>query len=438
LKKLEELLRRSEKCFTRAVSRLYPELVVLEGDGIYVKGADGNTYLDFLTTSCALGHRHPKIMKAVTQQLNKLDHFYGELGLHEPFLELAEKLKETAPKNLKDGKVAYACSGTEAAEFSVKLARCVSKKPVIISYHWAHHGYGSGVISFTSDMVQTKLDYAPAISNVVYVPYPYCYRCVFGQEYPECDLLCLEYIRHVLDVVVPPESVAGILLEPIQGWNGFIIPPNNYIPKLSRLCATYGLLLIDDEVLMGMGRTGKMFGIEHWDVDPDIMVLGKALGFGFPLAAIIARKDLIDSWKTGGQGGSLSSPAGNPIACAAALQGIKVIQSEKLIDAAAKRGEYLMKRLNEIASMRELIGDVRGKGLLAGIEVVKNLRTKEPAPEEAQKAVQKSFKNGVLFDWVGSYRQIIRLIPPLTVTTEQIDKAMEALDKAIKDAEHNR
>jgi 4-aminobutyrate aminotransferase-like enzyme len=259
-----------------------PEFVISEGHGAVVKDVRGREFLDFSTPSAIVGHNHPRIVEAIKKQMGKLTHF-GE-GLAEPQLALAEAIKKLAPGSLKDGKLVLGTSGTDSVEFALKLVRYHTRKPVVMSYVGGHHGRTPGTLPFTADYSRSKLYHFPYVVESLYVPYPHCYRCILGHTYPDCSLACLEYIRHTFDQVVPPEAVAAILVEPLLSWSGFAKPPSEYLPKLKRLCEQYGMLYVDDEVYTGMGRTGRMFAIEHSDVEPDVICLGKPYGAGVTAA----------------------------------------------------------------------------------------------------------------------------------------------------------
>jgi 4-aminobutyrate aminotransferase-like enzyme len=420
---INEYIERDERCF-KVSHRGFPGFVVLEGRGTVIKDARGKQFLDFSTPSAIVGHNHPKIVEAIKIQTEKLTHFnHGIVYAH---VKLAETLKEIAPYSLKDAKVVFGCSGTDIIEAALKLAKYFTKKSVVISHVGGHHGRLPGVLSFTSDYSKSKIRHSPYILDSLYIPFPYCYRCLLGQVFPDCSLACLDYVAHLLDQVVPPEGVAAILAEPLLSWSGFIKPPPHYFSKLQRLCNENGILLVDDEVFTGFGRTGKMFAMEHFEVEPSVMCLGKPMGGGMPVSALLAHRQMIDQWETGSM--CTSSSAGNLCACISSLTAIEIIKEEKLAQKAQKLGEYLMAGLKDQVGENRSCGNISGMGLLVGIELVKNKNTKEPDPRKAEEVFTKAFQKGILLNQItGAYHHVVRIVPPLTVTIEQIDRLIEVL-----------
>ncbi len=425
----DQYVERDRKCFA-AVPKRFPTFVVVEGHGTVLKDIQGKEYLDFCTPSNIVGHSHPRIVRAIQNQVEKLTQFGHAIA--EPRLKLAEYLKNIAPYGLRNGKVVLGCSGTDSMEFAVKMAKCATKRPVIMSYIGGHHGRSPGVTSFTSDYAGSKIYAQPSVVETVYVPYPHCYRCVLGQTYPDCSLACLDYIRHVLDQVIPPEAVAAILTEPLLSWSGFVRPPAEYFPRLKKMCEEYGILYVDDEVFTGFGRTGKMFATEHFGVEPDIMCMGKAMGAGTPLSAILAKSEMIDTWETGHF--YTSSAAESLLTCVSSLTAIEIIRDESLHENARKLGEYLLAGLRNTIGDEKSVGDIRGMGLLLGIEIVKNRDTKEPDAEKAHRILNKTFEKGVLLNQTsGAYDQVVRIVSPLTASREQVDRLIVAVAESFKE-----
>lgn len=409
---------------------IFPELVAVYGEGTVVKDIRGKKYLDFSTPSAIVGHNHPRIVEAIKAQAEKLTHI--EHAITEPTLQLAEILKMMAPGSLTAGKVVLGCSGTESVEFALKLARYHTKRPVVISYVGAHHGYSPAVLPFTSDYSGSKLYHFPYIVESLYAPYPHCHRCMLHQVYPDCSLACLEYIRDLLDQVVPPESVAAVLAEPLLSWSGFVKPPDDYFTKLKLICEEHGILLIDDEVLTGFGRTGRVFAIEHFGVDPDVICTGKSMGGGMPISAVLAGAEMMDKWETGHI--RTSSSAGNLLACISSLVTLRIIHEENLEEDARRLGQHLMTGLKDLLSEYDSIGDIRGMGLLAGIELVKDRDTMEPNPEKAARIFRMAFEKGVLLNYIsGAYHHVVRIVAPLTVTKEELDRLLEVLYEAFRE-----
>jgi 4-aminobutyrate aminotransferase-like enzyme len=414
------------------IPRAFPELVVARGEGAFVIDADGNKFLDLVTTSNILGHCDKEIVSAIRDQTTRLIQFYSAKGLTEPALELAETLKEALPGNLKNGGVILGCTGTEIVEFSIKLAKYHTNRSVVISFLGAHHGRSPGVIPYCADSAHNKIRFSPTIIDSVHVPYPHSYRCSMGQNETECTLACFDYLKQVLDYDVPPENVAAVLIEPLLSKEGFVVPSVKYMRELRKLCDSHGILLIVDEVMTAFGRTGHMCAIEHWSIEPDIILFGKAMGAGMPIAALVAQpKKMIDEWKTGAKGGATSSGASNSISCVAALTAIRAVKDRRLTEHAREIGQYLLRSLQELRAYDQ-VGDVRGMGLLCGIEIVKDRERKSPDANAAAQIVLDAYKNGVLLDCVGVYGQIIRLIPPLIFTKEMADRTVSVLKHSLE------
>jgi 4-aminobutyrate aminotransferase len=405
----------------------------VEGDGLYVKDLDGNRYMNFSYLSVSLGHKNHRIVEAVKKQLDKTG-VSRIRGPSIPRVELMEKIMEIVPKCLSDGMFEFCNTGSDATEFSMELVRSYTKKQILISFLGGHYGYSIGALSLIADRSENRRFCHPLVPGVIHVPYPYCYRCLFSQTYPSCGLQCLEYTHYVLDTLAHPDEVAGIFFEPIQQVAGIIPPPGEYVRKLSKICRENGIILVDDEVATGFGRTGKMFGIEHWGVDPDIMFLGKSFANGISMAGIIARRDIMNKEAEFPvvRGGTF---VGNPIACVAAKITIEEIISRDLIKNSSILGKYLLKRLNELKDSHDLIGNVRGKGLLIGVELVKDRKSKEPATKKATIVVEKCLKKGLLIGAIGNYGQVLRLTPPLIISKEEAEIAVDIIHKSLKEIE---
>jgi len=336
---------------------------------------------------------------------------------------LAEKLAEITPGPI-DKKVFFGNSGAEAIEAALKLARYHTRRPFILAFLGAFHGRTMGALSLTASKAIFEKGFSPLVPGVTHVPYPYCYRCPFHQQqYPKCSCACVEWIREDLfKRSIPPEEVAAIFVEPIQGEGGYVVPPPEFHKKLYELAKEFGILFVVDEVQSGMGRTGKMMAIEHWGVIPDIFALAKGIASGMPLGAMISQSDVM-TWE---RGSHASTFGGNPVSCQAALTTIELLQ-EGLLENAARLGEYLLEHLKELQKRCHLIGDVRGKGLMIGIEIVRDKETKEKAVEERNKIVQACFEKGLLI--LGCGENVIRLSPPLIITKREADIALSILDE---------
>jgi 4-aminobutyrate aminotransferase len=428
--KARELVKKDESLISPSYARFYP-LVVDSGKGCIVKDVDGNEFIDFNSGLVCLnvGHSHPKVVAAIKKQCDRFLHYSNTDFYYGEVIDLAGKLAEITPGGFKK-KVYFGNSGAEAIEASVKLAKWHSRRQLFIGFISAFHGRTIGALSFTASKPIQRRYFFPLMPGVTHVPYPYCYRCPFKLTYPECHYWCVDFIdEYVLQKYVPPEDTAAILYEPIQGEGGYVVPPPEYPKRLKKLAEKYGLLFIDDEVQAGMGRTGKWFAIEHWDVEPDVICSAKGLASGMPLGAVIAKAKVMD-WV----GGSHASTfGGNPLSCAAALAVIDVIKEERLLENAAKQGTYIMKRLEELKARSEIVGDVRGKGLMIGLEIVEDKRSKKPAPEKVKEIMMRSWKRGVAVITCGT--STIRIAPPLVITRDLVDSALDIIEDTVKEVE---
>lgn len=431
--KAKILIERERKCLS-GLSLDGNRPVVSRAKGIVLTDVEGKTYLDFTGGShcCNVGYSHPEIIAATKKQMEELDFVAHHTGIHSIRIQLANTLKGMVPGNLKNGKVAYCLSGSEATECAIKVARYNTRRPVLFTCLGGYYGGTMGALSLTVGDANLRRYYSPFLPGVVPIPYANCYRCPFGQEYPGCGLLCVDYIEHLFHTVVQPEEVAAIFVEPIQNHGGVIIPPIEYFRKLKKLCLEHGILLIDDEVVTAFGKTGKMFGIEHFAIEPDIMYFGKPFGVGLPLGAILARRDLMENWH-----GALSTLGGDLLACVRALTMIKIINREKLINNANRVGEHILKRVHEMAEVHPLIGDVREKGLMVGIELVKDHKTKEPAQDETKHIMDYTYNGGLLIGASGPYKNILKLTPPLIITEEQADVGLDIIESSLKKVEQS-
>ncbi len=407
-----------------------------EGEGIYIIDYDGNVYMNFSSTTTIVGHNNPKIVAAVKKQLEKS----GVSAIHGPSIpriELMEKIKEIAPGELSEGKFLFCSTGSDATSFSMQLARAHTGKQLFIAYMGGHYGRGMGAQSLTTDRSENRRFFLPLVPGIVHVPYPYCYRCVFGQEYPDCNLRCLEHIQYVFDTVAHPDETAAFYIEPMMQVGGIVAPPKEYFPRLKDLCLENDILMVDDECATGFGKTGRMFGIEHWDVVPDIMYMAKGFANGISMAGMIARKDIME--KEAEQHAVAGQTfSGGLLSCVAALANIKEIQDRGLVKNSAEVGDHILTRLREMSEEHELIGDVRGKGLFIGIELVKDRISKKPAVDEAGRVMRAAFDRGLLVGRKGVYKQVISLYPPLILSKEESNKALEILEEAITEAEKSK
>lgn len=421
--KSDMLIQKITECFG---TRMRPRMAVNKAYGCIVEDIDGNKFLDFSQSVRVTGHSIPEIMKASIDQMGKM--ITRGPGALASFVECAELLLSKLPGELDQGRVNYCTSGTEAVELATALARAYTKRPIILSYHDSHHGFIGTPFQLSCDP-RIKRTWTAKISDIVHIPYPACYRCEFKAQYPDCDLLCLRYLENIFETVVFPNQIAGLIMEPILVNGGFYVPPDGYMRGIVYICKKYDIQLIDDEVFTGFGKTGKFMAVEHWKITPDILCLGKAMGGGFPLSAVATKREVTDN--TRGGGGVTGTFAGNPVACAASIATMEYIEKHHLAENAKKMGDYLIKSFKDISEQKNSIGDVRGRGLLIGVDLVKDKKTKEPAREEASKVARMAFENGLIIGTAGRYRNVLRLVPPLTLSLEQAEKAIEILDPLI-------
>ncbi|MBN1681675.1 MAG: acetyl ornithine aminotransferase family protein [Anaerolineae bacterium] len=429
--KAKALIDRDTAVLSPSYTRGYP-LVIDRGDGALVWDVDGNRFIDFTTgiAVTATGHAHPKVVKAIQDQAAQFIHMSGTDFYYRTQVEMAERLASVAP--FSDGAlVFFGNSGAEAIEAAVKLARYHTGRQRFIAFLRGFHGRTLGALSFTGSKYIQRQGFFPLIPGVTHVPYPDPYRPILNPDgFRDSGEAVLNYIENVIfKTIVPSEEVAGILVEPIQGEGGYVVPPDGFLPGLRDLCDRYGILLILDEVQTGMGRTGAWWATNHWGVEPDIICSAKGIASGMPLSAIIARKTIMAGWAPGAHA---STFGGNPVSCAAGIATFDLLK-EGLIDNAARMGDYMIGKLNDMQRRHPSIGQVRGKGLMVGVEFVKNPDTREPAVELRNSIVDYAFEESLLL--LGCGASTMRMIPPLNVEPSIIDDALLIFEHAIARAE---
>lgn len=411
-------------------TRDYP-LVANRGEGMIVEDVDGNRFLDFSAgiAVTSTGHCHPDVVRAIQQQAAALIHMSGTDFYYPLLAQLAEKLAQIAPGD-SPKRVYFGNSGTEAMEAALKLARYHTRRHRFIAFLGSFHGRTFGALSLTASKAVQRNGFGPLLPGVSHVPYPNSYRCAFGHHGGACDpeSEVIDYLERLLKTSVPAEEVAAIVVEPVQGEGGYVVPPKNFLARLRAIADRHGMLLIFDEVQSGMGRTGKMWACDHFGVAPDILTTAKGIASGLPLGATIAKASIMN-WTPGAHA---STFGGNPIACAAAMETIRLLE-EKYILNAAQMGEYAMKRLAEWPRKHPLVGHVRGLGLMIGIELVKSQETRETNPEARKKIIERAYELGVLL--LGCGESTVRLMPPLVVERDQMDFALDVLERCIDEAE---
>jgi 4-aminobutyrate aminotransferase len=419
------IIERDARVVSPSYTRSYP-LVAERGEGAIVEDVDGNRFLDFSAgiAVVATGHCHPRVVEAIQKQAARLIHMSGTDFYYEEMVALAEKLAEIAPGD-EPRRVSFGNSGAEAIEGSIKLARYATGRDKIIAFFGSFHGRTMGALSLTARKAVQRAGFGPLIPGVVHAPYPYCYRCQFGRQPEGCAVECVKHIEDtLLKTIAPAEETAAIVVEPVQGEGGYVVPPQKFFDELARVAQQNGILLIFDEVQSGMGRTGKMWAAEHFGAAPDILAVAKGIASGMPLGATVARADLM-TWPPGAHA---STFGGNPVCCAAALATIALLE-EGLVENAARMGLHLMDRMRDWPARFPHVGDVRGLGLMMGIELVRDQQTREKAPELRDRVLLQAFERGLLL--LGAGDNTIRLCPPLVVTRDQCDFAMETLEECL-------
>ncbi|MEK6680739.1 MAG: acetyl ornithine aminotransferase family protein [Nitrospirota bacterium] len=425
--KAKAIIEKDKRYVSPSYTRGYP-LVAVDGKGAIITDPDGNKFLDFTSgiAVCSTGHCHPKIVKAITEQAKKLIHMSGTDFYYPVQAELAERLVKLSTGN-KPRKVFFGNSGAEAIEAAFKLARFHSKRQMVIAFYGAFHGRTMGALSLTASKSVQRKYYSPLVPGVIHVPYAYCYRCPYNLVYGECDIECVSWIEEVIfRRSIPAEEVAAIFVEPIQGEGGYIVPPPEFHMRLYNIAQSYGILYIADEVQTGIGRTGKIFAMEHFDVVPDIIALAKGIASGMPISAMLAYSEIMD-WVPGSHA---STFGGNPVACAAALATLDLVEKELMANARLI-GDYIILELKKMQKIYEIIGDVRGKGLMIGIELVKDREKKTMAIRERDILINKAFEKGLLLLGCGS--NSIRLAPPLIITKADASRALAIIEEVLEE-----
>jgi len=425
--KARELLARDAAVVSPSYPRDYP-FVMSHGRGAEIWDVDGNRFLDFAAgiAVCSTGHSHPQVVAAIKDAADRFLHISSDYW-HEGQIRLGERINELSP--MKEPVMSFfAQSGTEAVEGALKLARYVTGRPRFIGFLGGFHGRTMGSLSFTSSKYTQQKGFFPTMPGVTHVPYPNNYRPLLAGD--DQGQAVLRYIEEVLFTSnVPPSEVAAILVEPIQGEGGYLVPPDGFLAGLRALCDRHGILLIFDEVQSGIGRTGKMFACQHWDVAPDIMSLAKGLGSGLPIGMVVAKKAIMSKWTRGAHGNTYG---GNPICCAAALATIELVAGG-LVGNAARIGEYFLGRLRELAARHDAIGQVRGKGLMIGMELVADRATRKPARELCDALITRAYHNGLILLSCG--QSTVRFMPPLMITEADVDEAVALVELSLKEAQ---
>jgi len=423
--KAQALIARDRQVTTPSYPRDYP-FVMARGRGAEAWDVDGNRFLDFMSGIgvASTGHAHPQVVQAIKDAADDFLHISSDYW-HERMTRLAERINGLGPVG-EPAQMLICQSGTESVEGALKLARYVTGRPRFIGFLGAFHGRTMGSLSFTASKVTQQAGFFPTMPGVTHVPYPNPYRPLFAG--PDQGRAVLDYIEMLFQNNLPPQEVAAILVEPIQGEGGYLVPPDGFLAGLRALCDRHGILLVFDEVQCGIGRSGRMFASQHWGVAPDIMTLAKGLASGLPMGLVVARRRHMEQWKRGAHGNTFG---GNPLCCAAALATLELVEREYAANAAAV-GEYFMGRLRELQRRYDCIGEVRGKGLMIGMELITDAASRAPAKKLCEAVLTRAYHHGLLLLSCG--QSTVRFIPPLMIGRGHVDEALALLEPALQEA----
>ncbi|MBK9168890.1 MAG: acetyl ornithine aminotransferase family protein [Bryobacterales bacterium] len=423
--KAQALIARDRRVISPSYTRDYP-LVASRGEGAIIEDVDGNRFLDCNAgiAVVATGHCHPRVVEAIQRQAGQLIHMSGTDFYYENLVALAEKLSALSPGGV-ERRVSFGNSGAEAVEGALKLARYHTGRDKFIAFLGGFHGRTMGALALTGSKTAQRRRFSPLMPGVHHIPYAYCYRCAYGKQPDTCAVECVKVIEEqLLKTILPAEEVAAIVVEPVQGEGGYLVPPAKFHEELERVARRHGMLLIHDEVQSGMGRTGRMWASEHFGVVPDILAVAKGIASGMPLGATVARAEVMN-WTPGAHA---STFGGNPVAAAAALVTIELLE-EELIANAERMGRFMMDRMRDWPRRFPHVGDVRGLGLMLGVEIVRDRETRERDPERRNRVVKDAFERGLLI--LGAGVNTLRLSPPLTISRDQASFALDVLEECL-------
>jgi 4-aminobutyrate aminotransferase/(S)-3-amino-2-methylpropionate transaminase len=426
--KSKALLARREAAIPRGPHLVSP-IFAAKSEGAWIEDVDGNRYIDFAGGIGCLnsGHRAPRVEAALRDQIGKFLHLCFGMTPYESYIALAEKLNSLAPIT-GPKKTFFINTGAEAVENAVKIARAYTKRPAVICFEDAFHGRTLLTLSLTSKTNPYKAGFAPFASDIYRIPYAYCYRCSYGLTYPSCKIACAHHLEDTFRRVVSPDSVAAVIAEPVLGEGGFIVPPKEFFPIVQEICKKYGIVFIADEVQSGIGRTGKMFAIEHYGVEPDLITTAKSLGGGLPIAAVTGRADIMDAPQPGGLG---STFAGNPLACVAALAALETIEKDGLLARSTAIGKRFERRARGWQKKWQLIGKVRGLGGMCAIELVRDRESRQPADTETKELGHYCYEHGLMTITAGTFNNVMRILVPLVVTDQQLDEGLDVIEAGL-------
>jgi len=406
-------------------------IFVQKAKGALITDVEGKEYIDFAGGIGVnnVGHCDEEVLKAVQDQIQNYIHTCFHVVMYEPYVELAKRLNKITPGTFSK-KTMFTNSGAEGVENAIKIARHATGRPATIAFEDAFHGRTLLALSLTSKMKPYKFGFAPYAPEVYRMPYAYCYRCAFGLEYPSCEIRCAYFLRDFFHTHVSAEQVAALIVEPVLGEGGFVVPPKEYFKVLYKICQDNGIVFIADEVQTGFGRTARMFAMEHYDVEPDIVVMAKSMAGGFPLSAVTGRSKLMDHPQVGGLGGTFG---GNPVACRAALAVLDLFEKKDLLSRAERIGKRVLERFKDFQEHYPVVGDVRGLGAMVGMELVIDRKTKEPATPFTKHLIELCREKGLLMISAGTYSNIIRPLMPLIITDDQLEKGLSIIEESLSE-----
>jgi 4-aminobutyrate aminotransferase / (S)-3-amino-2-methylpropionate transaminase / 5-aminovalerate transaminase len=427
--KSNELLDRRNRVVPRGISNNCASFVK-RASGALVEDVDGNTFIDFAGAigTVNVGHAHPKVVSALQEQVSQFIHTGFNVMMYESYIELAERLAALAPGDF-DKQVAFFNSGAEAVENAVKIARKYTKRQGIISFTRGFHGRTLMTMTMTSKVKPYKFGFGPFAPEVYRAPYPYVYRRPEGMSEQQYSDVTIEQFEQFLISDVAPETIAAVVMEPVQGEGGFIVPDIAFVQKVREICTKYGMLFVADEIQTGFARTGKYFAIDHFGVVPDLITISKSMGAGVPISGVIGKREIMDAADPGEIGGTY---AGSPLGCRAALAVLDIIESEKLNERAEVLGKRVKEKMNLLAERFEQIGDVRGLGAMYAMELVTNRLDKTPDKALVTKIVKAAYEKGLLLLSAGVYSNVIRILMPLTITNDQLEEGLQILEESIE------
>jgi 4-aminobutyrate aminotransferase/(S)-3-amino-2-methylpropionate transaminase len=399
--------------------------------GAIITDVEGREYIDFAGGIGVnnIGHCDEEVLKAVRDQIDQYIHTCFHVVMYEPYVELARRLNSLTPGRFPK-KTMFANSGAEAVENAIKIARHATGRPATIAFEDAFHGRTLLAVSLTSKMKPYKFGFAPYAPEIYRIPYAYCYRCAFNLEYPSCELHCAYSLKEFFHTHISAENVAALIVEPVLGEGGFVIPPKEYFKVLQKICQDNGIVFIADEIQSGFGRTAKMFAMEHYEVTPDIITMAKSLAGGFPLSAITGRAELMDHPQPGGLGGTYG---GNPVACRAGLAVLDQFEKKDLLSRAEKIGKKVLEKFKDFYDRFPSVGDVRGLGAMVGMELVTDRKSKEPATALTKRLIETCREKGLLMISAGTHANVIRPLMPLVITDEQLEHGLLIIEESFEE-----